>query len=79
MLEQILASERADIERLKKLRSRHPDSDVQQFVIEMLEAKVERVIGLTELYHYRDKGAGDEAKDASSNQIPATTGNGPGV
>lgn len=60
MLNELLESEQSDIQRLRALRHKHQDADTQRLISEMLEEKAERVIKLTQLYHYKDVEAKEE-------------------
>lgn len=54
MIQEVLDSEKADLLRLRKLRVKHRDAETQELISELTEALAERVIKLTELYHYKD-------------------------
>ena len=53
-LEQMFRSEKDDLEDLKALRRRLTDPESLRLVSGLLERKVERIIELNSLLHYRD-------------------------
>lgn len=54
MIDQLIASEKADLEDLRTLRRRINDPELLKIITEIYERKTIRVIELTQLYHYRD-------------------------
>lgn len=64
MLDQLIDSEKEDLEDLKALRRRLSDAECLRLVSGLLERKVERIIELNGLLHYRDKDSATTSKPA---------------
>lgn len=60
MLDEIIASEKADLREMRELRDRTRDYDILRLLTVLYERKMERVTELMTLYEYRDTNGDDQ-------------------